>query len=182
MADLAWTDLAVAVLVVVTSVLGAFRGAVRLVVSLVALLLGVAVAAHVAPGLHAERLPWMDQARDPLTMGLAVSWCLILLVALMFGSLVGRLASQAVEQIHFGAIDRVLGLALGVAKGAVYGAVLCVVLLTLPDSDEVRADAAESQAARGTRWMVERASAAFPDATLQPLRTVLDGQERTPGS
>lgn len=173
-AEFAWTDVAVALLVLVTSILGAFRGAVRLVVSLAALLLGVVIASHLAPTLHAERLPWMDRAEDPITLGLAVSWGLILLVALMFGSLAGRLASQAVAQVRFGVVDRVLGLALGLAKGAVYGAVLCVVLLTLPDSQAVRADAAGSQSLRGTRWMVERASDALPDQALDPLRTALD--------
>jgi membrane protein required for colicin V production len=171
--ELSWTDLAVAALILMTAVLGAFRGAVRLVVSLAALLSGIVVAAHLAPALHAERLPWMDRAADPLTLGLAVSWGLILLAALMLGGLVGRLLSQAVAQVRFGAVDRVLGLALGLAKGAVYGAVLCIVLLTLPDSDAVRADAAHSQALRGTRWMVDRANAALPDETLGPLRTAL---------
>jgi membrane protein required for colicin V production len=175
-ADLAWTDLGVAALVLVTAVLGAYRGAVRLVVSVIALLLGVVVAAHVAPSLHAERLPWMDRSRDPITLGLAVAWCLILAGAWMVGSLVGRLLSQAVAQVHFGIVDRTLGLALGVAKGAVYGAGLCVVLLTLPESDTVRADAAGSQSARGTRWLVDRASAALPDETLHPLRLAL-GEE-----
>jgi uncharacterized membrane protein required for colicin V production len=178
-ADLAWTDLAVATLVLVTAVFGAHRGAVRLVVSLIALLVGVVVAAHVAPDLHAERLPWMDRSRDPITMGLAVSWSLILLVSLMLGGLIGRLLRQALAQVHFGIFDRVLGLALGLTKGAVYGAVLCVVLLTIQDSDAVRADAAASQAARGARWMVDRAGAALPEETLQPLRTVLGEDDGT---
>jgi membrane protein required for colicin V production len=172
-ADLAWTDLGVAALVLVAAALGAFRGAVRLVVSLIALLLGVAVAAHVAPALHAERLPWMDRSRDPITLGLALSWSLILAAAWMLGNLVGRLLSQAVAQVHFGLVDRTLGLALGVAKGAVYGAALCIVLLTLPESDTVRADAAGSHSVRGTRWLVDRASTALPDETLHPLRMVL---------
>jgi membrane protein required for colicin V production len=174
---LTWTDAVVLFLIASTAIFGAFRGAVRPVVSMAGLIVGVLLAGHIGPSLHAERLPWVAAQDDPILLGMAISWLLVILASLMAGGLVGRVLERVVVKADYGFADRLVGFGLGASKGALVGVLLCVGLLMLTPPGPVESDARSSHTLRGARWLVERARMVIPESALGPIENAIHGPQ-----
>jgi membrane protein required for colicin V production len=126
-------DIAIIIVVVLSTVLAMARGVVRELVALAAWFVGLAAAISFS-GVVAEHLDWMDV--PPLAREL-LAFVLILVLVLIAGALTGALLRGAVRAIGLRFLDRFLGGVFGLMRGvlAVLVGVLLAGITALPQRD-----------------------------------------------
>lgn len=115
-------DLAVLVLVALSTLFAFARGVVRELIALASWVLGIAVALMFA-GTAAAVFSWLDMAP---AIRIVLAFVLIFVVVLLAGALVGRVLSRAIHAAGLSLVDRFLGGAFGLARG-----LLLIVLFAL---------------------------------------------------
>jgi membrane protein required for colicin V production len=108
-----WLDYAVAGVLALSVLAGAWRGLVREVVSI----LGWVIAFLAANLLAGPLGPEMPQAIPSPELRVAAAYVAVFLASLLATSLVGLLLSAAVKAVGLGGMDRLLGAGFGVARG-----------------------------------------------------------------
>jgi membrane protein required for colicin V production len=136
---MSWLDYAVAGVLAVSVLLGAWRGLVREVISV----LGWIIAFLAANLLAGPMGPSMPQAIPTPELRVAVAFVAVFLGALVLSSLAGMLLSKIVRSVGLGGVDRLLGAAFGAARGILLVAAAAVLagLTSAPRQDYWRESA-----------------------------------------
>lgn len=126
-------DVALAGVVVLSTLAAMLRGLVREFVSLAAWCIGLAMALAFSDEF-ARRLAFLDA---PLLARELLAFALIVVAALVAGALVGALLRGAVNAVGLGSLDRLLGALFGLARGLVAVLVFALIagLTSLPQRD-----------------------------------------------
>ena len=149
-------DWIVAILMVVSLVVGAWRGLVYEVLSALSWLVAFLVAPWLAPSVAAW-LPLMQEMAEALRY--AVAFVLVFVGVLFAGGLVAWLCKKLVEAVGLRPMDRALGAAFGVVRGGVVVLALAVV---------VHLASLQRQA-----WWTESVTAGVATAALRGLKPVV---------
>ncbi|QIB67283.1 CvpA family protein [Kineobactrum salinum] len=129
-----WVDWAIAVIVVLSTLLSLLRGFTREALSLAGW-----IAAFVLANLFASELATqMADLVSNLTARYIAAWLVIFVAILLVAGLTGMLLAQLVKVSGLGTLDRVLGTVFGFARGVVIVLVLVFLIRELlPPRDQV---------------------------------------------
>jgi membrane protein required for colicin V production len=122
--DANYLDIGIAVLVLISAIIGFVRGFVREALSLTTWVAAIVLAFFFADKL-ATMLPF-NIANDLVRLG--VSFLLIFIGVLVLGSLLNFLLAKAISAIGLGGVDRILGGAFGVLRG---GLIVTLIVLIM---------------------------------------------------
>ncbi len=117
---MAWIDIAIIALIVLSALLSLFRGFVKEALALASWLIALWVAMIFYEDLAAVLAQWIA---EPSVQNIA-AFSLIFIGILLVGALVNYLASKLVVKTGLAMTDRMLGVVFGVARGAVIVAIL----------------------------------------------------------
>lgn len=117
---MAWIDIAIIALIVLSALLSLFRGFVKEALALASWLIALWVAMIFYEDLAAILAQWIA---EPSIQNIA-AFSLIFIGILLVGALVNYLASKLVVKTGLAMTDRMLGVVFGVARGAVIVAIM----------------------------------------------------------
>ena len=117
-------DYALAGIILFSALIGFSRGIVRELISLVIWIAGFWVASNYMHVFAHNFL--MDLVQDPMTRTIT-SFCILLVLTLLFGRMLGQLVTKTLDKIGLGALNNVVGALFGVARGSIIVS-LCVML------------------------------------------------------
>jgi len=125
-------DFGVLIVVGLSTVFAFVRGVIREVIALVAWVVGLVAAATYTPALG----EWLPASLGGSAIRYAIAFVLIVVAALLAGSLIGWPLAKAVRAVGLGFVDRLLGSIFGLARGLllVIALVLLAGLTDLPRS------------------------------------------------
>ena len=108
-----WIDVIIAIVVVLSAIIGFFRGFLREVLGLATWIVAFFVAFRFAPTVETLLIDWidMDSAR------LVVAFAAVFIGVLIVGAILNYFLGQLVSGTGLAGTDRVLGIAFGVARG-----------------------------------------------------------------
>jgi membrane protein required for colicin V production len=117
---MAWIDIAIVALIVLSAVLSLFRGFVKEALALASWLVALWVAMIFYEDLAAVLEPWVS---EPSIRNIA-AFTLLFICVLLLGALVNYLTSKLVTKTGLAGTDRLLGTLFGLARGVVIVAIL----------------------------------------------------------
>ncbi len=162
-------DLLMVVVLVLTTVLGAWRGMAWQIASIASVVVSAIVAmrfsGHLAPRLS-ETEPW-NRFLAMLILFAATS----LVIWLAF-----RMVAEFIDRVHLKEFDRQMGALFGLAKGLVFCLVLTFFAVTL--SEGSRQAVLKSHAGKASARLIQRATPAMPDEVRDALGKYIDEFER----
>jgi membrane protein required for colicin V production len=126
-------DLAVIVIVGLSTLFAFWQGFIRMMASLVAWVIGIVAAIRLS-GVVGTLLPDLGES---VAVRYVLAFLLILVIVLIVGALVGSLVSRLAHAVGLGFVDRMLGAITGVARGILVALLLVLVagVTALPRSD-----------------------------------------------
>ncbi len=116
-------DIFIAVAILISVVVGAYRGLVKEAISFVALLVAIWAALYFGPAIGDISESWIDSKEAQKWFGRVI----VFIVILSIGGVLGWGISKIVRLSLLGGIDRLLGALFGVVRGIVLVAVLILV-------------------------------------------------------
>jgi membrane protein required for colicin V production len=127
---MAWIDVVIIALIVLSAILSLFRGFVKEALALASWL----VAFWVAMVFHEELAAVLSQWLSEPSVQKIAAFSILFIAVLLLGALVNYLGSKLVVKTGLTGTDRMLGVIFGVARGAVIVGVLVLLagLTTLP--------------------------------------------------
>jgi len=127
---MAWIDIVIIALIILSAVLSLFRGFVKEALALASWLVAFWVAMVFHEDLAAVLSQWLE---EPSVQKIA-AFSIIFISVLLLGALVNYLAGKLVDKTGLTGTDRMLGVVFGVARGGVIVAVLVLLagLTALP--------------------------------------------------
>jgi membrane protein required for colicin V production len=127
---MAWIDIVIIALIILSAVLSLFRGFVKEALALASWLVAFWVAMVFHEDLAAVLSQWLS---EPSIQKIA-AFSILFISVLLLGALVNYLAGKLVAKTGLTSTDRMLGVVFGVARGAVIVAVLVLLagLTSLP--------------------------------------------------
>ncbi len=127
---MAWIDIVIIALIVLSAVLSLFRGFVKEALALASWL----VAFWVAMVFHEDLAVVLSQWLEEPSVQKITAFSILFICVLLLGALVNYLAGKLVSKTGLTGTDRMLGVLFGVARGAVIVAVLVLLagLTALP--------------------------------------------------
>ncbi len=117
---MAWIDIAIIALVILSAVLSLFRGFVKEALALASWLVALWVSMIFYEELAVVLSQWID---EPSIQNIA-AFTILFISVLLLGALVNYLASKLVVKTGLATTDRLLGVVFGVARGAVIVAIM----------------------------------------------------------
>jgi membrane protein required for colicin V production len=117
---MAWIDIAIVALIVLSAVLSLFRGFVKEALALASWL----VALWVAMVFHEDFAVVLGQWIAEPSLQRIAAFTLLFISVLLIGAAINFLAGKLVSKTGLGGTDRMLGVVFGVARGAVIVAIL----------------------------------------------------------
>lgn len=123
MVELNWADWTLLGIITFSSLLSVLRGFTREAISLIVWLVAFVVARAFQPEAQVLLAPYIA---DSMMLSLA-AFALLFVATLIFGAILGRLASFLIKITGLTTLDRVLGIGFGMARGVV----LCVVIVAV---------------------------------------------------
>lgn len=117
---MAWIDIAIIALIVLSAVLSLFRGFVKEALALASWLVALWVAMLFYVDLADVLSEWIS---EPSIQNIA-AFVILFISVLLLGALVNYLASKLVVKTGLAGTDRMLGVVFGVARGAVIVAIM----------------------------------------------------------
>lgn len=123
-----WVDIALALIVGISVIVGLWRGLTREVFSLI----GWVVAYVAAQALGPEVAPHLRIGTPGSALNIGASFVLVFLVALVVWSLVTWLVSRLVQASVLSAVDRTLGAVFGLARGVLIALVIVTIVSLTP--------------------------------------------------
>lgn len=117
---MAWIDIAIIALIVLSAVLSLFRGFVKEALALASWLVALWVAMIFYEDLAAVLEPWLAEP----SMRNIVAFALLFICVLLLGALVNYLTGKLVMKTGLAGTDRLLGTLFGLARGVVIVAIL----------------------------------------------------------
>lgn len=127
-----WVDYIVIAIIVVSTIISLMRGFVRQLISLFSWVLAFYIALRFGPALSAHLADYITL--EPARRGIA--FFLLFVVVVLFGSLVGLMASKLVSAANMGLGDRLLGMLFGAARGIIVVLILTFFLGLSPLAEE----------------------------------------------
>jgi len=127
---MAWIDIVIIALIILSAVLSLFRGFVKEALALASWLVAFWVAMVFHEDLAAVLSQWLE---EPSVQKIA-AFSILFISVLLLGALVNYLAGKLVDKTGLTGTDRMLGVVFGVARGGVIVAVLVLLagLTALP--------------------------------------------------
>lgn len=123
MIELNWADWTLLGIIAFSSLVSVMRGFTREAISLIIWLVAFVVARSFQPEAQVLLAPYID---DLMMLSIA-AFALLFITTLVFGAILGRLASFLIKITGLTTLDRVLGIGFGMARGLV----LCVVIVAV---------------------------------------------------
>ena len=117
---IAWIDVVIISLVVLSAILSLFRGFVKEALALITWL----VALWVAMAFYEELATWLSQWIAVPSAQKVTAFALLFVCVLLLGAMVNYLAGKLVDKTGLTGTDKMLGVVLGIARGAVIVAIL----------------------------------------------------------
>ena len=117
---IAWIDVVILALIVLSAILSLFRGFVREAVALATWL----IALWVAMTFYEELAAWLAQWITLVSAQKITAFGILFVIVLLLGTIVNFLAGKLVSRTGLTGTDRVLGVVFGVARGGVIVAIL----------------------------------------------------------
>ena len=117
---MAWIDIAIVALIVLSAVLSLFRGFIKEALALASWLVALWVAMIFYQDLAAVLEPWVN---EPSIRNIA-AFSVLFVCVLLLGALVNYLTSKLVTRTGLAGTDRLLGTLFGLARGVVIVAIL----------------------------------------------------------
>ncbi|HSG10218.1 MAG TPA: CvpA family protein [Gammaproteobacteria bacterium] len=117
---IAWIDVVILALIVLSAVLSLFRGFVKEAVALATWL----VALWVAMTFYEELAAWLSQWIDLVSAQKITAFSILFICVLLLGAVVNFLAGKLVSRTGLTGTDKLLGIVFGVARGGVIVAIL----------------------------------------------------------
>lgn len=117
---IAWIDVVIISLVVLSAILSLFRGFVKEALALITWL----VALWVAMAFYEELATWLSQWIAVPSAQKVTAFALLFICVLLLGAMVNYLAGKLVDKTGLTGTDKMLGVVFGIARGAVIVAIL----------------------------------------------------------
>ena len=117
---IAWIDVVIISLVVLSAILSLFRGFVKEALALITWL----VALWVAMAFYEELAAWLSQWIAVPSAQKVTAFGVLFVCVLLLGAIVNYLAGKLVDKTGLTGTDKMLGVVFGVARGAVIVAIL----------------------------------------------------------
>ncbi|MGD2055309.1 MAG: CvpA family protein [Gammaproteobacteria bacterium] len=117
---MAWIDIAIVALIVLSAVLSLFRGFVKEALALASWLMALWIAMIFYEQLANVLAQWITEP----SIQKVVAFCILFISVLLVGAMVNFLASGLVTKTGLAGTDRLLGVVFGVARGAFIVAIL----------------------------------------------------------
>jgi len=117
---IAWIDVVIISLVVLSAILSLFRGFVKEALALITWL----VALWVAMAFYEELAAWLSQWVAVPSAQKVTAFALLFICVLLLGAMVNYLAGKLVDKTGLTGTDKMLGMVFGIARGAVIVAIL----------------------------------------------------------
>ena len=117
---IAWIDVVIISLVVLSAILSLFRGFVKEALALITWL----VALWVAMAFYEELAAWLSQWIAVPSAQKVTAFALLFICVLLLGAMVNYLAGKLVDKTGLTGTDKMLGVVFGIARGAVIVAIL----------------------------------------------------------
>jgi membrane protein required for colicin V production len=117
---IAWIDVVILALIVLSAVLSLFRGFVKEAVALATWL----VALWVAMTFYEELAAWLSQWIELVSAQKITAFGILFVCVLLLGAVVNFLAGKLVSRTGLTGTDKLLGIVFGVARGGVIVAIL----------------------------------------------------------
>lgn len=117
---IAWIDVVILALIVLSAVLSLFRGFVKEAVALATWL----VALWVAMTFYEELAAWLSQWIDLVSAQKITAFSILFICVLLLGAVVNFLAGKLVSRTGLTGTDKLLGIVFGIARGGVIVAIL----------------------------------------------------------
>ena len=117
---IAWIDVVIISLVVLSAILSLFRGFVKEALALITWL----VALWVAMAFYEELAVWLSQWIAVPSAQKVTAFALLFICVLLLGAMVNYLAGKLVDKTGLTGTDKMLGVVFGIARGAVIVAIL----------------------------------------------------------
>ena len=117
---IAWIDVVIISLVVLSAILSLFRGFVKEALALITWL----VALWVAMAFYEELAAWLSQWIAVPSAQKMTAFALLFICVLLLGTMVNYLAGKLVDKTGLTGTDKMLGVVFGIARGAVIVAIL----------------------------------------------------------
>ena len=117
---IAWIDVVIISLVVLSAILSLFRGFVKEALALITWL----VALWVAMAFYEELAAWLSQWIAVPSAQKVTAFALLFICVLLLGAMVNYLAGKLVDKTGLTGTDKILGVVFGIARGAVIVAIL----------------------------------------------------------
>jgi membrane protein required for colicin V production len=117
---MAWIDIAILALIVLSAVLSLFRGFVKEALALASWLVALWVAMVFYENFAAVLAKWIAEP----SLQKIVAFTLLFIAVLLLGAALNYLAGKLVSRTGLAGTDRMLGVVFGVARGAVIVAIL----------------------------------------------------------
>jgi len=117
---IAWIDVVIISLVVLSAILSLFRGFVKEALALITWL----VALWVAMAFYEELAAWLSQWIAVPSAQKVTAFALLFICVLSLGAMVNYLAGKLVDKTGLTGTDKMLGVVFGIARGAVIVAIL----------------------------------------------------------
>ena len=117
---IAWIDVVIISLVVLSAILSLFRGFVKDALALITWL----VALWVAMAFYEELAAWLSQWIAVPSAQKVTAFALLFICVLLLGAMVNYLAGKLVDKTGLTGTDKMLGVVFGIARGAVIVAIL----------------------------------------------------------
>lgn len=176
----AWVDITITAIVVLSGLISLFRGFIKEALSLAIWAAAVFLAVHYAAPFSANFIHIAHNAE----INYAVAFVIILVVCLLVGVLINATVSSLVKGTGVGAIDRVLGVLFGILRGylLVVIALMLLSLTQLPKSAVWQESGLIPQLMPSVDWLkknmpdqVSQVSTWFGDHTPKKSRTEKSG-------
>lgn len=117
---IAWIDVVIVALIVLSAILSLFRGFVKEAVALATWLVALWVAMIFYEDLAAQLAQWITLASAQKI----TAFTILFVAVLILGSIVNFLAGKLVSRTGLGGTDKLLGVVFGVARGGIIVAIL----------------------------------------------------------
>jgi len=117
---MAWIDIAIVALIVLSAVLSLFRGFVKEALALASWLMALWIAMLFYEQLADVASQWIAEP----SIQKIVAFCILFISVLLLGAIVNYLASRLVVKTGLAGTDRMLGVIFGIARGAFIVAIL----------------------------------------------------------
>ncbi len=130
--SIVWADVLLAIILLLSLVIGLFRGFVKEVFSLASWIVAVWVAILLGPDVASM---WLSSIDSP-TIRLAAAYAAVFIAVLVAGAILAHMLTLLVARTHLQGTDRMLGLVFGFLRGGVIVTALVLLARHTPMPEE----------------------------------------------